>query len=267
MTDFLEQVVAERRADAAAARARRPIAPLPEDGFVAGVGDALGADIRGNRHMSVIAEVKRTSPALGRLATEGFDVVTQARRYVDAGATAISVLTEPRHWNGSLDDLARIRQALGPRVPILCKDVVVDEWQIVAAKDAGATAVLLIAEALTDDEIRRLSVRAETLELGVLLEAHERAAFERAVRLAHLVGVNARDLRHPTVIDTHRIHELSSLAQRHHILVAESGITSADEVRALPSRVDAVLVGTALMRAADPGGLIRAIASIERVAA
>lgn len=267
MSDFLEQVVAERRADAAAARATRLIDPLPPVAFVPATGNAFAAGIRRTRGVSVIAEVKRVSPALGRLAADDYDVAAQARRYVDAGATALSVLTEPRHWAGSLDDLARIRAAVGPRVPILCKDVVVDEYQIVAAQEAGATAVLLIAEALTDDEIDTLTARAQTLGLGVLLEAHERAAFERAVRLGTVVGVNARDLRHPSVIDRRRIHELAALVRPRQLLVAESGIASADDVRSLPARVDAVLIGTALMRAADPAELIGAIASIERVPA
>ncbi len=267
MTDFLEQVVAERREYVAAERARHPLGlPKLEDCLATPGGDLLAALSRRDR-IAVIAEVKRTSPALGRLAAGDFDVVAQARRYVDAGAAAISVLTEPRHWGGSLDDLSRIRAALGPRVPILCKDVIVDEYQIVAAKEAGASAVLLIAEALSDEEIARLRARAQALVVGVLLEAHERSAFERAVRLGRIVGVNARDLRRPQAIDARRIDELAPLVRRHHILVAESGIGSADDVRALPSRVDAVLIGTALMRAADPGTLIRDITSIERMRA
>jgi len=266
MSDFLEQVVAERRAYVREAKSLRALsltpsrAPQGPDRFTS----ALVGHAR--RSMSVIAEVKRISPALGQLAPGTFDVVAQARRYVDAGATAISVLTEPKHWGGSLDDLAGIRSALRD-VPLLCKDVVVDEYQLVEAQRAGADAVLLIAEALDDDELGRLIARARTLGVGVLLEAHEPDAFVRAVRLGHLVGVNARDLRHPTDIDPQRIDELAPLVRREQVLVAESGIGSAEDVRRLPSRVDAVLVGTALMRATDPGALIREIASIERVTA
>lgn len=266
MSDFLEQVVAERRADVVAARARHPLDIAPVEGWSAGVGDrftsALKARMR--RQMSVIAEVKRVSPALGTLGGDGFDVVAQARRYADAGATAISVLTEPRHWGGSLADLARIRAAVG-RVPLLCKDVIVDEYQIVEARDAGADAILLIAEALTDDELRRCLTRAALLSMGVLLEAHDADAFDRAIRAGSVVvGVNARDLRHPSQIDPHRIDELCGRVQPFQVLVAESGIANVDDARRLPPRVDAVLVGTALMRSADPGELIRSIASIER---
>src|SRR5690348_8171038 len=128
MTDFLEQVVAERRADIADARASHPLDIPKLEGFMAMPGSSFLAALRRHEHIAVIAEVKRTSPALGRLASSDFDVVAQARRYVDAGASAISVLTEPRHWDGSLEDISRIRAELGPRVPILCKDVIVDEY-------------------------------------------------------------------------------------------------------------------------------------------
>lgn len=269
MSDFLEQVVAERRADAAIARSRGGALPAPSNGPGVGLDDPFTAALRHRKHgrISVIAEVKRVSPALGRLAAGDFDLAGQARRYAEGGATAISVLTEPRHWGGSLDDVARVRAAVGA-MPILCKDVVVDEHQLAQAKEAGADAVLLIAEALTDDELRWLSARAHAIGLGVLLEAHEHAAFDRAVASGEVVvGVNARDLRHPSVIDPRRIHELHTLAGPAQVLVAESGLASADDVRGLPRRVDAVLVGTALMRASDPGALIREIAAIERVAA
>ena len=269
MSDFLEQVIAERREAVAEARTRRPLQAAPIAGdWIAGVGDRFEAALLRNRAlgmMSVIAEVKRVSPALGNLAAPTFDPVDQARRYVAAGATAISVLTEPRHWGGSLDDLARIRAAL-PGVPLLCKDVIVDEYQIVEAKQAGADAVLLIAEALTDADMRALATRAEVSPpLGLLVEAHEPAAFARAVALGRLVvGVNARNLREPKEIDPRRVHELAPLARKHQILVAESGIGSAEDARRLPSRVNAVLIGTALMRADDPGALIRSIAAIPR---
>lgn len=269
MSDFLEQVIAERRAYVAEARERRPL-PLPDLGGdlrLAGVGDAFTGDLvhaKNTQRIAVIAEVKRVSPALGRLAAEETPAEIQAQGYVAAGATALSVLTEPRHWGGSLEDLVRVRAAVGPRVPILCKDIVVDEYQIAEAAEAGASAVLLIAEALSDGELRALKLRASTLGLGVLVEAHEPGAFARAVATgAMVVGVNARDLRRPQEIDPRRVDALHSLVQSHQILVAESGIGSIDDVRRLPARVNAVLVGTALMRSADPGVLIREIAALE----
>jgi len=284
MSDFLEQVIAERRADVAAAKAR-----VPEDELVVharravrmpvfvngsserrtlfvdegqrGRAFAWALGLRRDR-IAVIAEVKRRSPALGALG-EAADAAAVARGYVRAGASAISVLTEPRHWGGSMEDLVAVREAVD--VPVLCKDVIVDEYQLVEAHAAGADAVLLIAEALDDATLRRMIDRARALGLGVLVEAHEPAAFGRAVASgAAVVGVNARNLRRPIEIDIGRVRQLSAFVRRDQILVAESGIASVDDARMLPARVDAVLMGTALMRADDPSPLIQSIASIKR---
>ena len=265
MTDFLEQVIAERRADVAAARVA-----VPDDAVSASarLGPRRPVDHfhRSLRHrgssLAVIAEVKRVSPASGVL-TVSFDPVAQARRYVAAGATAISVLTERRHWGGSIADLVAIREAVS--VPLLAKDVIVDAYQIYEARAAGADAVLLIAEALDDDRLRHLVSIAKALGMSTLVEAHEASAFGRAVASgAQVVGVNARNLRDPSEIDVGRVRQLHTFAHADQILVAESGITSVDDARMLPARVDAVLIGTALMRAEDPAPLIQGIASIGR---
>jgi len=265
MSDFLEQVIAERRADVAAARAA-----VPDDEIRARaqVGprrpiDQFFQSLRHRRSsLAVIAEVKRISPAAGVL-VESFDPVAQAVRYVGAGAAAISVLTERRHWGGSLSDLVAIRAAVD--VPLLAKDVIVDAYQIYEARAAGADAVLLIAEALENHELRHLVSIAKMLGMSALVEAHEASAFGRAVSSgAAVVGVNARNLRKPSDIDVGRVRQLHTFVHSDQILVAESGIASVDDARMLPGRVDAVLVGTALMRADDPGPLIWGIASIKR---
>lgn len=273
MSDFLERLVAERHAYAERARTARvardqkdnlwtrPIRPGERPAFTrAGPdGDAFTSTLRhGSRGgIAVIAEVKRVSPALGVLNAD-VDPARQARRYVDAGATAISVLTEPDHWGGSLRDLEAVRDAVD--VPVLCKDVIVSEIQIEEARAAGADAVLLIAEALSDAELHRFVERARELHMGALVEAHEPVAFGRAVTAgSRVVGVNARDLRHPEVIDVGRVRQLHTFARADQVLVAESGIASAEDVRLLPARVNAILVGTALMTSNDPGSLIRAL--------
>jgi len=295
MSDFLEQVIAERRADALMAERRILEVDLTKDardnvwtraakqggadqlvrGWQAGdllpnvpvrYGDAFTAALRERRaagHIAVIAEVKRVSPALGVLEANA-DPAAIAKSYAAAGASAISVLTEPRHWGGSMADLIAVRDAL-PTMPILCKDVIVHQQQIVEARAAGADAVLLIAEALTDDELRALMAHARTMNMGVLLEAHEPVAFGRAAALhTSVVGINARNLRRPSEIDIGRARQLQGFAAPGQILVAESGISTVDDARLLPARVDAVLIGTALMRAADPKPLIAAIASIRK---
>ncbi len=272
MSDFLSQVVAERRADVERARAERSEADLHQDGLARGRAEVMKGGLdpftralrtaRGRGRLAVIAEVKRISPALGPLQPHA-DVRLIAQLYEQGGAAAISVLTEPRHWGGSLDDLAAVREAVG--IPVLRKDVIVDEYQLVEAWAAGADAVLLIAEALDDATLWRLVDRAERLGIGVLAEAHETAAFERAVRCgARVVGVNARDLRSPKEVHPERVGQLRALVHDDQILVAESGVATVEAARALPGRVDALLVGTALMRTAAPQVLIGGLARVPR---
>ncbi len=278
--DFLEQVVAERREYARRAD-RRGTPEVRRDnlwthaqrtGYANGrwdthADDALtGTLARLGGAMGVIAEVKRVSPALGVLRRD-VDAGGQARAYVGAGACAISVLTEPLHWGGSLDDVVAVRDAIGYDAPILCKDVVVSEIQIDQARAAGADAVLLVAEALGDDELQRFVARARSLHMGALVEAHEPDAFGRAVAAGSpTVGVNARDLRQPQRLDRERVRLLHTLVRPDQVLVAESGISSVDDVLLLPARVGAVLVGTALMRADDPAPLIASMANVRRAA-
>jgi len=296
MTDFLERVVRERRAYVAAARAWKPLDQVRAAAQRAAIGRGtrgLAETLRARRasgKLAVIAEVKRVSPALGPLA-ESLDPAWLAQRYQEAGAAAISVLVEPHHWGGSLDDLRAVVPAVRrmvayepetPKVmpiPVLAKDVIVDEYQIAEAGAAGADAVLLIAEALTDGDLTRFILVARELGMDALVEAHEPVDFERALqaeeRTRHtefatgslasatstLLGVNARDLREPSRIDRGRVHELARRVPAGPVFVAESGIASVQDAEALPRRVDAILVGTALVRADDPGPLIRALAN------
>ena len=255
--DFLETVVAERRADMQAAR-RHDDAPARSGRARPSFIDAIRAK-RATGRVAVIAEVKRRSPALGVLSADA-DPVSLASLYAQAGAAAISVLTEPRHWGGSIADLAAVAAAVD--LPVLFKDIVVDEQQLREAEAAGASAVLLIAEALDDVTLASFVERAAALGLVAFVEAHEHRAFARAVACGALVvGVNARNLRVPAELDRDRIGALHGLVRADQLLVAESGIGSADDIAALPARVDAVLVGTALMTAADPGALLRELAS------
>ncbi|HEY8732031.1 MAG TPA: indole-3-glycerol phosphate synthase TrpC [Candidatus Limnocylindria bacterium] len=256
--DFLETVVAERRADMQAAR-RDDHAPSRSGESRPSFSEAIRAK-RASGHVAVIAEVKRRSPALGPLAT-GADPASLAFVYAQSGAAAISVLTEPRHWGGSVADLVAVAQAVD--LPILYKDIVVDEQQLREAQAAGASAVLLIAEALDDATLASFVERAAALGLTAFVEAHEHRAFARAIACgATVVGVNARNLRVPAELDRERIEALHGLVRPDQLLVAESGIASAGDIAALPGRVDAVLVGSALMTAADPGALVRALAAV-----
>jgi len=257
--NFLETVIAERGADASAldrGALERAARAAPAVRSLAG---ALRA-CRERGRLGVIAEVKRVSPALGTLSSI-VDPAALARTYAGAGATAISVLTEPRHWGGSLEDLRAVRAAV--EVPLLCKDVIVDERQLLAARAAGADAVLLIGEALDDERLTALLLLTAALGMEALVEAHETGAFRRVLATsARIVGINARDLRHPATLDRHRVELLSTLVGRDRLLVAESGIGGVADAEGLPSRVDAMLIGTALVTAADPVPLLRALAAV-----
>lgn len=258
MSDFLERVVAERWADARALDRTR----LAEEAASAPAPRDFAAALRVTTGRAVIAEVKRVSPALGPLAPIA-DPADLARRYEAAGAAAISVLAERRHWGGTLDDVRSVRAAV--RVPVLCKDVIVDARQVLAARAAGADAVLLIGEALDDAALAALLACANDLGMTALVEAHEREAFRRVLASgAAVVGVNARDLRRPATLVPRRVHELSGEVGPGTVLVAESGIASAADAAALPGRVDAMLVGTALVRSGDPRLLIRELSVAER---
>src|SRR4051812_13301444 len=192
-----------------------------------------------------------------------FAPAARAARSAAAGAPAIPVPPKQRLGGGSLAALVATRKAV--TVPLLAKDVIVDAYQIYQARTAGADAVLLIAEAIDDALLREMVAITKALGMCALVEAHEATAFGRAVSSgAQVVGVNARNLRNPSEIDVGRIRQLHTFAHADQILVAESGIASVDDARMLPARVDAVLVGTALMRADDPEPLIHGIASIKR---
>ncbi len=265
MTTFLEQVVGERTAYVLEARTVLPAHALDVGQAPPPRSLSLAISERRPDHLAVIAEVKRVSPASGVLARPGLDPAGLALVYAAAGAAAISVLTEPLHWGGSLDDLRAVRAAV--KVPVICKDVVVDEYQVRQARAAGADAVLLIAEALDDERLAALIAAILALGMEALVEAHDPTAFGRAVRTgARIVGANARDLRDPAIIDRSRARLLHTFVRPEQLFVAESGIGSADDLAELPARVDAILVGTALMRATHPAALVRELAQARRPA-
>jgi len=216
-----------------------------------------GALRRADGALAVIAEIKRRSPSAGAI-KPGADAVAQAAAYRAAGADALSVLTDGKFFGGSLDDLRGVVAAGGaaPR-PCLRKDFMVHPLQVLEARAAGASAVLLIVRALTDDELAALAAAAAAAGLDALFEVHDEAELERALRHgARIVGVNNRDLaRFQT--DLALSERLIPRLPRDVIAVSESGIfTGADAARVRAAGAHAVLVGEALMKAPDPGRLI-----------
>jgi indole-3-glycerol phosphate synthase len=212
--------------------------------------------------MSVIAEVKRRSPSKGDLAAIP-DPAVLAAAYARGGAAAISVLTEQRRFGGSLDDLRSVRAAV--ETPLLRKDFIVDDYQLLEARVAGADLALLIVSALADDQLRSLHERARELGLTVLVEVHDQPETERAVELgAELIGVNARNLK-TLEVDEATFGKLAPLVPPDRVLVAESGITGPDAVaRYAGEGARVVLVGEALVRDGDPEGAVRALRAAGR---
>ena len=210
--------------------------------------------LRGRRTLSVIAEFKRRSPSAGSLRDD--DPRLRARRYRDAGAAALSVLTDPDGFGGSLEDLTRASRASG--LPVLMKDFVVDPAQVRAGWSAGASAVLLIARCLDDQELRRLHHEAVSLELDTLVEIHDERELDRAVALEDaIIGINNRDLD-TLETDRGRVLGLLPALPPERIVVAESGYLEPAHLAELRGRADGVLIGTALMRASDPSVFLRA---------
>lgn len=213
----------------------------------------------------LVAEIKRHSPAEGTLQVDT-DVAARASAYAQAGAAAVSVLTEPARFGGSLEDLAAAAQVLAPfGVPVMRKDFLVDPRQVLEARAAGAGGVLLIVAMLDDAALGEMLAAAREQALFVLLEVFDEADLEHAAaRLADapnpgdapvLIGVNARDLR-TLAVDPARLARLAPRLPAGVAAVAESGLhTPADAAAAAALGYRLALVGTALMRAADPAGL------------
>ena len=212
------------------------------------------------RGSSVIAEVKRRSPSKGDLADIP-DPAALATAYARGGAAAISVLTEERRFGGSLDDLRSVRAAVD--TPLLRKDFIVETYQLVEARAAGADLALLIVAALDDDTLRRLHDEATVLGLTVLVEVHDEAEAERALSLgAELIGVNSRNLK-TLEVDPDVFGRLAPQMQGHAVLVAESGITGvADVQRFVSEGAGVVLVGEALVKDGDPEAAVRAMTGV-----
>ena len=255
MPTILDKIVATKREEIAAAKARVPIdelraraqdTPARKDFF-----GALAAE----GPIKLIAEVKKASPSKGIIRAD-FDPVAIARTYEQSGATCLSVLTDAPYFQGSLDYLTAIRAAVD--LPLLRKDFILDTYQLLEARIAGADAVLLIAECLDDCNLRKLHNEALELGLTPLVELYEPANLPRVLAAgATLVGVNNRDLRNFEVDLEHTIRLRRDIPDEC-LLVGESGIgTRADVERLEAAGVDAILVGESLMREADIGAAVR----------
>ena len=255
---YLDKILAAKRAELATAGATRSSAlsdrellelgarlPRPRD-FIAA--------LREGPRPAIIAEFKRASPSAGTIRDDA-DPRHIATLYAAGGATCMSVLTD-RHFGGSFEDLRTVRQSV--TLPLLCKDFILEKTQIVEAKRVGADCVLLIAAALPPPQMRTLLQFAHQLDMQVLVETRDAHEIDRAMAAGgRLIGVNARDLD-TFELDPDRAARLRKYVPESFTYVAESGVKSIDDaIRLRDAGVDAILVGSYLMQAPNPGETLR----------
>ncbi len=257
MSDVLAQIVAHKRSEIAAARRAQPAERLAAELSAAPAPrDFLGA-LRAHSPMGLIAEVKRASPSAGLIRAD-FDPVEIARTYAAHGAACLSVLTDEKFFQGSLNDLRRVRAAV--ELPVLRKDFILDRYQVLEARAAGADCVLLIAECLDDAVLCDLHEYAGNLGMQTLIELYEPQNLDRVLALSPpLIGVNNRNLK-TMVTDLEHSIRLVPRVPPMALFVSESGIRNHfDVLRLQNAGVRAILVGESLMRAADVGAAVDAL--------
>ena len=267
--DFLAQMAASSHARAEAARRVCSEEHMLERARAEAPAPALGWS-RG--HFGIIAELKLRSPAVGALGSRATDVAARVRAYAAAGPAAVSVLTEPERFDGELAHLRGAAEALAPLgVPAMRKDFLVDPYQIAEARAAGAGGVLLIVRMLPDERLEAMIARARLLGLFALLETFDAPDIERLHSLIGrvgsdglLAGLNSRDLSTLEVVPS-RLETLAPLLPQTLPRVAESGVSSPEDAHRMGrAGYDLALVGSALMRAPDPGALAAAMSAAGR---
>lgn len=264
--DLLETIVAATRCAVAEREARRPLREVERTALRRQPrGDRFVAALADPDRYSVIAECKRRSPSRGVIRVN-YEPAEIAEGYASAGAAAVSVLTEPAFFDGAIEHLETVRRAV--RIPLLQKDFIVSEYQLMEGRAAGADAALLIAAALDDETLRRLAAEAAALGLAVLAEVHDGSELDRVLAAgAAVVGVNNRNLRTLSV-DLDASRALIEEVPEGTVAVAESGLRTPGDLRELRSAgYDAFLMGESLMSRPAPGAaLAELLGGVEPVA-
>ncbi|MBO0731779.1 MAG: indole-3-glycerol phosphate synthase TrpC [Acidimicrobiaceae bacterium] len=255
MATYLDRILAAHRA--AAARDRRDVEEAISEAGRAGATRGFAAALRRPDGLAVVAEIKRRSPSKGPLAAD-LDPAGMARAYSAGGAACLSVLTDAEFFGGSAGDLQVARGAV--EIPVLRKDFTVGPLDVCDARSMGADAVLLIAAALSPEELVNLTRLAGKLGLDALVEVHDEDEAERALAAgASLIGINQRDLV-TFEVDTARAERVVKALPATVVRVAESGIRGADDARRLADAgFDAILVGESLVTSGDPTAAVRAL--------
>ncbi len=261
MSDILNQIVAVKRSELAAALHRTPFAAMRADAesrvltrdFVGAMRRKIAAG-----QAAVIAEIKKASPSKGVLRSGEFIPADIAQSYAEGGAACLSVLTDQQFFQGQVDYLKQARASC--QLPVLRKDFMIDAYQIYESRAMGADCVLLIAAILDDAQMTEMEAIAHSLDMAVLVEVHDGAELERALKLkTPLIGINNRNLRtFEVTLDTTLALQKNVPAER--LLVTESGILNQADVRRMrEAKIDAFLVGEAFMRADEPGEALAAL--------
>ena len=257
MSDILNKIIAVKREEVAAALERKPLAAVRVDAesrlFTRDFTGALRAKIAAGKP-AVIAEIKKASPSKGELRAD-FIPADIAQSYAEFGAACLSVLTDQTFFQGSVEYLKQARASCG--LPVLRKDFIIDAYQVYESRVMGADCILLIAACLDDARMLAFEAIAISLDMAVLVEVHDEAELERALKLGTpLIGVNNRNLNTFEVsLDT--TLRLMQKVPADRLLVTESGISTLEDVRRLrDAKVNAFLVGEAFMRADDPGAAL-----------
>lgn len=253
--NILDKIVAEKLKEVAAAKARTPEATLRKQAEARTDFRDFKTALRQKDRTSLIAEVKKASPSAG-LICKDFEPVSIAIKYEEAGASACSVLTDEKFFQGHLSFLSKIRAAT--KLPLLRKDFIIDEYQIHEASAAGADAILLIVAILDLERLKKYQSIAKQCRLSVLVEIHDEAEKEVALKAgAEIIGINNRNLKDFSV-SLATTEKLAKGIAGKCVLVAESGIhTRADVERLQAAGVDAILVGESLMKSGDIGGKVK----------
>lgn len=254
---ILNDILAVKHEEVVRARRETPEAQLRASDTYAKPRHGFISRLRGMTGRRIIAEIKKASPSMGVI-RQDFDPRRHAAEYEAAGAACISVLTDERFFKGGLDHLRAARQVCA--IPILRKDFVIDAYQITEAREAGADAVLLIVSALDREQLSDLYAAAIEQSMDVLVEVHDEAEFDTALRLgAALIGVNNRNLK-TFEVSTDVTRRLVAMAPAGTVIISESGLGDADELAELEALgVTGFLIGQTFMAAPDPG---RALASL-----
>ena len=252
MSDVLEKINAAKRVAVARRKQRLPLteleAELPSAPPVRGFAEALQAKVAATAY-GLIAEIKKASPSAGLIRTD-FDAAQLARAYANAGAACLSVLTEEDHFQGRDEYLRDARAACA--LPVLRKDFMLELWQVAESRVLGADCILLILACLDDGLAREMEAYAHALGLDVLIEVHDEAEFQRALKLkSPLIGVNNRNLK-TLAVDLATTERLAKLLPHDRVLVCESGLkTPADLARMARAGAKRFLIGESLMRESD----------------